>query len=275
MLVLVSFLFGSTTFAQPLVAEPTGKRTHLRAAIFGLSPWGMLKSGRPIGTAPLQEGDQLIGVMPDMVRAVSQTIGEPVEMVPVSYARMYSLLTTGEVDFAFFFQSDDSKKIAKSLVKIYTARSVLVAKPETVAATNGSLEGLLISSPRSVRYETSFDSKSSIKRIYTNDFKQGISLLSKGRVDAVAGPEIGLLYNFLGKGLNPSDFAVLYEISTNEAYLQYSYKSPLLYKMEKVAEAARKHTKDGTFQALIDRYLNTGVSAFIPFQANDYASVTP
>ncbi|PCI64643.1 MAG: hypothetical protein COB37_00830 [Kordiimonadales bacterium] len=264
-----AFLFSQVAAAEkePAQAQPQ-TRTHLRAAIFTTAPWGMLANGSEIGTTAVAHEAELDGIMPSMVRAVSETIGEPIELVPVSYARMFSLLKTGEVDFAFFFRSEASEKVAIPLVETLVMKTVLVARPETVSRLNGQLTGLVIASPISIRYSMAFDSRPDIQKVYVNDFTQAVRLLVRGRVGAVAGPVASLVYSFRKEDLNPENFAILYEINTNRTYLQYSKNSPLPQKMDAIVAAAQKHTKSGLFQSFMDHFVGEQQASFKPLTAS-------
>ena len=230
---------------------PQKVRETLRSAVFGFAPWGMMADGRPINTAKLHQEERYSGVMPDMIRMLSHEIGEPIEIVPVSYSRMFALLGSGEVDFAFFFQSADSKVITDSLVKTHEMRTVIIV-PKSYKST--IVEELIFASPRSVLYDPSFDSNEQIERIYTNDYTHAVRLLSKQRVTALIGPEIFLLYSFDQTSEDPRKYKILSEINVNNVYLQYSKKSPLREKAQYLEKAAQKFADDGSFRSLVSSY---------------------
>lgn len=239
------------------------ERQHLRGAVFGFAPWGMTVDGRSIGARALPHGQEYAGVMPDMIHAISKSIGEPVELVPVSYTRMFALLKSGQVDFAFFFRSNDSEKIAKPLVKTHEMRTVIVTRPETALTVRGSIDDLIFASPRSVRYDPAFDQNKKLQRIFTLDYTEAVNLLAKKRVTAVIGPDIFLSYSFRLQGLVAADYVILKPVSRNDVYLQFSYRSPLIHKMDQVAEVAQEMTDQGVFRQILKRHFT---SLEVPFQ---------
>ncbi len=266
----IFFVFGAWLSQKVWADNPAEKeesaRQQLRGAVFGFAPWGMTADGQSIGSRALPEGQQYAGVMPDMIEAVASVIDEPIELVPVSYTRMFALLNSGQVDFAFFFRSKDSEKIAMPLVKTHEMRTVIVARPEAIKMSGGSLDRLIFASPRSVRYDPIFDGNQSLERIYTLDYTDAVRLLRKKRVTAIVGPDIFLSYSFRMQNVDAANYVVVQEVAKNDVYLHFSKRSPILEKADKVRAASKALVESGVFEQILTQHF---ISLEVPFKKNE------
>lgn len=185
---------------------------QLRAAMFDLAPWAM------------KDGDGYKGIVPTIIQKMEQKIGRPIATTMVAYPSMISMLEAGDVDFAIFFQSSMSRKIADPLhVFHHTRTSVIVSEKTNPELVTGQRR-YRIATARGVVFDHAFDTSKSYIKVYSNDHPHSVQLFVQGRVDGVAGPE-NRLFSLLCEADPEGSYQVLEVININKITLQFSKKS--------------------------------------------------
>lgn len=210
----------------------------LKTALFDLAPWTKI------------DGKPNQGIIPLLNMELTKELNEPVETVMVSYARMLRLLETGDVDFAIFFRSPTSSKIAEPLTVLYTMKSSVIGRD---IASENNHNKFRVAHPRGVVFSAEFDADNSYEKLLSNSHQHSINLMVSGRVDAVAGPEKLLLQ--LIRATGPSQTYKVWEIiNINEVTLQFSKRSKNKESSNRLQAAAERLLKKGKVDELLSMF---------------------
>lgn len=198
---------------------------QLKAAMFDLAPWAM------------KNGNSYRGIVPSIIREMEQQLGKPIATTMVAYPRMIAMLEAGDVDFAIFFQSSMSRKIADPLYVFYHTRTSVIVPKKTNPEIVSGQRRLRIATARGVVFDHEFDTSKRYIKVYSNDHPHSVQLLVQNRVDGVAGPEDRLL-GLLRKSDPEGGYQVLQVINTNKVTLQFSKKSKHMEAKKALQKAA-------------------------------------
>lgn len=234
----VSFLI-SATLAFSVTAEPL----PLKAAIFELDQWGFRRD------------DTFAGAVPEIITALELELKQPIQKTLVAYPRMLKMIETGDADFAIFFQSAKSKKLAEQLIKLYELKTILLVTKPTGTPPIPPRK-LRVAVPRGVYFDSPFDTSTEYQKIISNNHFHSVQLMLAGRVDGIAAAEIYILSSLRLAGKSMADYKVAKRINTNEVWLQFSKKSDqAAYKGRLVESIATLHDK-GIITRIIEKNLS-------------------
>lgn len=221
-----------------ITAQASAEDRPLKTALFDLAPWTKI------------DGQPSQGIIPLLNTELLKELNEPVETVTVPYARMVRSLENGDIDFAIFFKSDASRKIADPLTVFYTMKTSLVGRdilPER------STRKIRIAHPRGVVFSAAFNEDQTYEKLLSNSHQHSVSLLMSGRVDAVAGPEQLILQLIDAAGSN-QPYRVWHVININEVTLQFSKRSSNRDSMSRIQAAAERLMESGKVEELLSLF---------------------
>ncbi|WP_419905267.1 substrate-binding periplasmic protein [Kiloniella sp.] len=217
----------------------------LQVSVFDLHPFG----GRDA------EG-KVVGIIPEILNEVAQETGLDLEVRVVPYKRMFYELETGEADFAIFFRTPKSEKIARPKVLIYTLRNIVVGKQGIDLSAYEDLYRHTISVPRGTFYLEKFDNDLGLRKTLVPGFSNAVTQLLQNRAELVAGPEISIAYHLKMLGSSKDILGQSLFLSDTSAWLQVSEKSKNLTPdiIDKLIGAVNKLHQDKTIENIMQKY---------------------
>lgn len=219
----VSFVLGMllSIFAfapqQHVKAAEQGDRSPI---VFGnslIKPWGMSVDG------------SAQGLLVDVQYALGLETGLEQQLVLQPYSRVIHSIYSGEVDMAGLF---DARVDLSQVVKIaaITESSIIIAGKagmEPISSIEG-LRGKVVGHMRGSKYGPVFDDASHFTKVPINTMLQGLAMLYRGRIDAMAGADQTFFWTIKQEQFSSADFVPLLVISKPVVSLYISKKSPHL-----------------------------------------------
>ncbi|WP_158090127.1 substrate-binding periplasmic protein [Kiloniella majae] len=187
--------------------------TSLQVSVFDLPPFG----GR-------DASGKIVGIIPEILTEIEKETGHNIQMKIVPYKRMFFDLENGTSDFAIFFRSSKSEKIAIPKVRIYTLKNIVVGMKGINLNEYRDLSERLISVTHGTYYLDKFDNDSSLKKIFVRRFSNAIQQLIAGRTDLVVGPELSIAHHMKKNASSSEALGKPLFLSYASAWLQVSEK---------------------------------------------------
>lgn len=129
-------------------------------------------------------------------------ISKDIQFLPMK--RLLKDVTAGVIDCTFVVNTPYARSHYRPIAPLgISLEAVIVPKAGVALSRYGDLQGLKIAVPRGVRFDDRFDRDTSLTKIATNDTRQSVLILERGRVDAIAGVWGRYLYNARKLGFQP------------------------------------------------------------------------
>jgi polar amino acid transport system substrate-binding protein len=230
-------IFGLLCFGKVAVANSTS-----------LS-FGVINVGAPIGF--LDSNNKPDGVYAKVSKALSLDlkVSSTIEVQP--YARLVRLLEDGDLDCAILFTSPGRKKTFHQIGLVTYRTVILVSLKESFTDKSdipADINGYVIGAIRGSKTAGSVFEYPLIKPYWVENYKQGIGMMEKGRIDAFVGAKA-----IIESKIDIKDRFVT--LRTGESWLQCSKQSPRI-NPEIITELSQKLAKlrdDGQGHNHIDK----------------------
>ncbi len=153
-----------------------------------------------IDYAPYALSDDLKGrkgLIVDVVNATSQRAALEHSNAVLPISRVLKDLASGLADCGVFLQTGPSLKAYEQVAKIYERfDTVIVARQGIPLQSAADLKGYRLAIPRHSFEGSSILEDPEIEIVLTNSIAQSVALIHAGRVDAVAGTDLSIRYEF-------------------------------------------------------------------------------
>jgi|GEM_PF-495013 len=182
-----------------------------------IKPWGMSVDG------------SAQGLLVDVQYALGLETGLEQQLILQPYARVIHSIYSGDVDMAGLFDARvDLSKVIK--IAVITESSVTIVGKAGMQSISSieELRGKLVGHMRGSKYGPAFDDASHFTKVPINTMLQGLAMLYRGRIDAMAGTDLTFFWAIKQKKFSPADFVPLLVISKPAVSLYISKKSPHL-----------------------------------------------
>jgi len=169
------------------------------------------------------------------------------------YARIISELKNGKTDLTIMFKYKELKDHVIYITPLPSLHNIVIGLKGNRFDSISDLEGKTIAYLRGARFSEDVDTNSKIKKHLTNDFRQGIKMLVRGRVDAIIGPMEPILSAADSIGMVNIFNEPLY-VSKRTPWLQISKKSKLRLNADEIREIFENILKRGDLTKLKNKY---------------------
>jgi len=237
-MVFQSALLGALTLAGQSVADP------VRFSTIDYAPYAL--TGDALGRD---------GLIVDIVSVTAEQarLEHINSVLPIS--RVIKDLASGVADCGVFLQTGPSKAAYEQVAKIYDRfDTVIVARAGLTLTSVDDLKGSRLAIPRGSFEGSSILEDPEIKIVLTNDVAQSVALLVAGRVDAVSGTELSILYEL---SLLETGRDVLGEVFTyerQEMWLQCAKDQLPEIEVEGLRQAANALREGGAYADIMRAY---------------------
>ena len=227
-----------------LLILPSLSYAGLKASIFNIKPWGYVdKNGNPAG------------IDAEIVNAISKELKQEIKIDVVPYKRMMHQLSYGQTDFAIFFKSSKSEKVAEPVIKWGELDIIVIGMKGQSIEKYSDLKNKRIGVRLGGYFHPKFDSDKSLRKQSFANYEDSIVSLKKDKVDLVIGTAATLYYEFAKQGLELSDLSEPYYIGVKEDWLHFSRKSKNLKSKSEVENAIKVLLNKGVFSQIFSKYL--------------------
>jgi len=208
-----------------------------------------LKAGLPaFPPFAFDESDEThLGSVVRYYQLLADETGLDIQVVRMPYARMVKSLRQGSLDIAIIFRNADLANSVNYTGRVSYARVAIVPQKNRLIEEYEQL--LLLSGIAVIRgasFGPRFDYDQNLRKYFVNDYKQGMSMLKLGRVNAVVGSLAGIEYTSSAIGVDMDNWGRPFLLPDKEWWLHFSKRSK-----HRIAESQLKKA----VQALYQTYL--------------------
>jgi len=169
------------------------------------------------------------------------------------YARIISELKNGKTDLTIMFKYKELKEHVIYIAPLPSLHNIVIGLKGNRFESISDLEGKTIAYLRGARFSEAIDTNSKINKHRTNDFRQGIKMLVRGRVDAIIGPMEPILSAADSMGMVNIFNQPLY-VSQRTPWLQISKKSKLRLSVDDIKSTFENVLMRGDLTKLKHKY---------------------
>lgn len=162
------------------------------------------------------------------------------------YPRVIQELKNGSVDFAIMFNSPQAREIGKSVGRVVNTKILLISLKDTPKISDlNELSQKHIGYMRGSKYGNDFDNNQNIIKVPLNSMRQGIQMLFKNRLQAIAGAEQTFYFNLKELNISTDDVSQIMVINETSGDLYFSKASKNIHLIEPFAKALKKINQEG------------------------------
>ncbi len=240
------FLLG--TFALPLPNLEAGEK-NLRFATMHLEPYGFLANK-----------ESRTGIFQKIHSAIAEKANFQFTDTVLPIKRMLKQIKLGVSDCGIILQTPLNKTLLDQVAEIRSKfKSIIVTRLGLKIKDAAGLSGYSLAIPRG-SFDGYFISNSpTISKLYTNGYAQSSRLLKAGRVDAIAGSAVSIIYNLHQLAITKNDIGDVLVFDEKPLWLQCTKDRLSKNEIARLRKAANVLSKEGLFDRLLDVHLATRV----------------
>lgn len=220
---------------------PASRAEPLRIATLDLMPYGFIDSKK-----------KTVGVLFDLGSKIAEEAGFSFSNEIYPFARILKMMEDGRVDIAITSPHKSMEEVAVPIAEVCSAENIVIGPKGTEFNSLKDLHGKTIGVVRGANYDDAFYYDTAIKKYPIGDYTQGIKLIFAKRIDGMAGPELGILFEAFHIGYKEEDFGKPLLLNAEWAWLFYSKKTVNDEKMEKLKATIVKLLQNGTVQQIME-----------------------
>ena len=191
------------------------ERIHLRAGLPDFPPFSFVTD----------DGENK-GAVVEYINLLERKTQLDIEIVHMPYARLVKSLASGDIDIGVLFLNDNLANDVRYVAEVSMSKVVVLPRKDIVLNTFDDLYSLSnVAVIRSASFHKQFDTDKMIRKVYVNDYDQGIGLLELGRVDAIVGSISGLDYAMRSIDKAVEDWGKPLKLSDRQWWLHMSNAS--------------------------------------------------
>ncbi len=212
---------------------------------------------RTIAISPygIESEAQLSGIYFDLTNLLLNQAKIDREHYIYPYARIIHELKAGKTDLTIMFKYAELAPYVEYIFPLPPLKNVVVGRKEQPLYSINQLNGKTIAYLRGANFSDEIDKNIKINKYRVNDFSQAISMLEKGRVDAIIGPLEPIYSAAKRLNLSKSFFGQPLIVSERIPWLQLSKKSIHKGSITKLKKEISALIEQGELARLKSKYL--------------------
>ena len=217
--------------------------SSLQIRTIAISPYGNESDG------------QLSGIYFDLLNLSLKHVAVNREHYIYPYARIMQELKTGKADLTIMFKYEELAPYVEYIFPLPPLENVVIGTKNQHFHSISDLHGKTIAYLRGANFSNKIDQSTNIHKYRVGDFSQAISMLEKGRVDAIIGP-LEPIYSAAKKlNISKSFFGHPIIVSQRTPWLQISKKSIHKVSIAKLKKEMSILMRQGELASLKLKYL--------------------
>ncbi len=182
---------------------------------------------RTIAVAPygLDTNGELSGIYYDLANSLLTKTGIESEHHIFPYGRIMHELKLGTTDLTIMFKYKELADYVDYIYPLPTLKNVVIGRKGSDFQSVTQLEKLSIAYLRGAKFSDYIDNNPEIIKQTVSDFRQGLLMLQKGRVDAIIGPMAPIISAAKLLDIDRDFFGKPLIVSERTPWLQLSKKS--------------------------------------------------
>lgn len=205
----------------------------------------------------INENGQPTGIHWDFLEAIEERAGVCFNQKLTPYARIWKSLEHGEHDGSIVFRSQSRDDLVEYVAPIFTVRTVVMPRKGVQLNNYQDLKKIRIGKVRGTKLSTEFDNDSSLNLVEMKNYQQAWKNIKLGRIEAIAGSEIGLQQSGPEIMLEYADLSSVLVLGERTQWLQLSKKSQHLHNIPRLKVAIESLLSEGVYQVLIKKHEKT------------------
>ncbi|WP_413701056.1 substrate-binding periplasmic protein [Psychromonas sp. KJ10-10] len=243
LLMLITFLFTSLLFAKPLANLPTEDKKCLSMHIVFNASAGYLN-----------ETGKVVGFHVDFLNALERKTGFCMNKKLLPYARAKRSIELGGHDGGILASESDLDKSVIYIAKLLTSKTIIIPKKGLTLKNYNDLTKIVIGKVRGAKLDEAIDNDKNISFLEVSNYKHGLEMLKKGRIDAIAGNSLGLTV-ISELGMNDEvNLSGKYVLGQREVWFLLSNKSEYITKVEQLREATLALIEENIVDDILHKY---------------------
>lgn len=241
-----AFLLGlfSCLIAPTLAGEP------LRVALLHSEPWAYYS---PDGPEKADSALAATGIMVEITRALSKESGLEFKHALTPYARIWRDIKAGDCDLTYGIRTSERDPYVRYAGHLFTFDTIVVGRPGVKLKSIEDMNELRVGVLGDVRLNLRFNQDSRINWIELRDYETMVDMLLAGRLDAVAGNSVSLVYLLQKRKQAVLQWPQL-ALEKMEVWAQFSQRSVRVSEADRISEAIDRLRRKGYFDSLLARY---------------------
>ena len=193
----------------------------------------------------------------DFLTALEERTGLCIDKKLLPYSRARRGIELGGHDGGILARSENLDAKVEYLVKLITSKTVVLPRKGLVIRNEQDLNKMVIGKVRGAELNDFLDNSPTLLMVQLADYRQGFRMLERGRIDAIAGNELGLSASARLEGVEEIDWSGKLIINQREIWLVFSKKSEQLDKSEQLRKAALELINEGVLGDILKQYFGT------------------
>ena len=241
----------ASIFSGILTAEP------LHMVTVEIPPVGYIENG------------QTVGAFYDISDELGKRIGMEYTRKIKPYSRVIHELKNGTSDLSFIVLNTSLDGYVVHLAPIIKTQVIVLRGSADTLNTLSDLNGKRIGILRKGTYIKNVFDGSKITTFSVKNYQQGIKLLKAGRLDALAGLDIGIYFAIKQLNYKKNDFSTPFIIRTLPVTMQITKKMATPELINKLNVSVTSMQKDGTIARILKKYVGDYYTYLIPSTDNN------
>jgi polar amino acid transport system substrate-binding protein len=204
-------LFIALCLSQQSIADHTPPVLQVRT--IAIAPYGIDSHGK------------FSGIYYDLANLLLTKAGLKSEHHIFPYGRIMHELKIGKTDLTIMFKYKELDDYVDYIYPLPALKNVVIGRKGTNFGSVKQLEKLSIAYLRGAKFSDAIDNNPEIIKQSVSDFRQGLLMLKKGRVDAIIGPMAPIISAAKLLEFNNNFFGKPLIVSERTPWLQISKKS--------------------------------------------------
>ena len=209
-----------------------------------------------IAAGYINEADELAGFHVDFLTALEKRTGICMDKKLLPYARAQLGIKFGEHDGGLIVSSENIDADVIYIEKIVSSNTVIIPKKGLNLDSYEDLLKIKIGKIRGATLNKRLNNDKNILFVAIKNYSQGLQLLKKGRIDAIAGNGLGL--SRIGKGnmFDDVNLAGKLNVGQRDIWLVLSRKSQHLDKIQALRIGAQDLINEGVVDKFLQKYFD-------------------
>jgi polar amino acid transport system substrate-binding protein len=213
----------------------------------------------------LDKNGKIAGFHIDFLDALEKKTGICMDKKLLPYSRAKHSIKMSAHDGGILARSKDLDKKVIYIAKLLTSETVIIPKKGQAFTNYQDLKNITIGKVRGVTLDKSIGENKKLTFIDVLNYKNGLAMLKKGRIDAIVGNSLGLSAITeleMAEDVNLSGKLVL---GQREVWFLLSNKSSHLDKVEQLKEATLALIEDKVVDKILKKYFGSSLN---PYDSN-------
>ena len=198
-----------------------------------------------------------LGLFVDINTAIAERAELAYSDTVLPITRLIKNLAHDVSDCGVFLLTSVSKEAYIPVAKILDRfDTIIVTRPGLEISEINDLHHKRLALPRGAFDGSSILTDPDIERYFTNNTEQGVDLLKAGRVDAIAGSSLSILFNFSSENMSRHEIGDIFTYQRQQMWLQCAKGQLPEETIMRLRQATDSLRIEGVFDTLIKRYIS-------------------